>query len=235
MTTRKSAAALSAAEGTRYLNVITQLINSSANTYGKLVAIHGKMSYHMHDTDMMGNLDPIGQQKFLPWHRKYLLKLEQAMQAVDPASFIPYWDWTTQRKVPPWIAGFTPTVKVPGHSQPITVTRNPGVISKLPTPASMHTIMGATDFTSFTAAMEDGPHNSVHMWVNGTISDIMVSPTDPLFWMHHAQIDRLWSLWQTVHPGLGPTLSTASAVLKPWAPTTAASVSSIATLGYSYV
>ena len=34
MTTRKSAAALSAAEGTRYLNVITQLINSSANTYG---------------------------------------------------------------------------------------------------------------------------------------------------------------------------------------------------------
>jgi tyrosinase len=94
--------------------------------------------------------------------------------------------------------------------------------------------MGATDFTSFTSALEDGPHNSVHMWVGGTMSNIMISPTDPLFWMNHAQVDRLWSLWQPAHPGLGPTLSAAIAVLQPWPPATAASVKSIATLGYAY-
>lgn len=31
---------------------------------------------------------------FLPWHREYLYRFEEALQAVDPAVTIPYWDWT---------------------------------------------------------------------------------------------------------------------------------------------
>jgi hypothetical protein len=26
------------------------------------------------------------------------------------------------------------------------------------------------------------------------------SPNDPLFWLHHANVDRLWAIWQTM-PG----------------------------------
>ena len=31
----------------------------------------------------------------------------------------------------------------------------------------------------------------MHNWVGGIMSDIMYSPCDPLFWLHHAFIDRV--------------------------------------------
>ncbi|MGE5347514.1 MAG: tyrosinase family protein, partial [Acidithiobacillales bacterium] len=30
------------------------------------------------------------------------------------------------------------------------------------------------------------------------------SPTDPLFFLHHANIDRIWSEWQKAHPAQAP-------------------------------
>lgn len=30
----------------------------------------------------------------------------------------------------------------------------------------------------------------------GTLGDIYSSPGDPLFWLHYAQVDRLWDKWQ---------------------------------------
>jgi tyrosinase len=41
-------------------------------------------------------------------------------------------------------------------------------------------------------------HNRVHVSVAGGSGQMgnMSSPNDPIFWMHHAQIDRLWCQWQ---------------------------------------
>jgi len=60
-------------------------------------------------------------------------------------------------------------------------------------------------------------HNVVHEWVGGvfyvspgtgelieqrgTMTDLDVSPGDPLFFLHHANIDRVWASWQVDHPG----------------------------------
>jgi hypothetical protein len=44
------------------------------------------MKHNMH-----GSMGPIGVQRFLPWHRVYLFKLEQMLQVFDPEIFIPYW------------------------------------------------------------------------------------------------------------------------------------------------
>ena len=52
---------------------------------------------------------------------------------------------------------------------------------------------------SFRAALEMGPHNHVHMWVGGNMSRA-ASPNDPVFFLHHAMIDRLWAKWQKLHP-----------------------------------
>ena len=30
----------------------------------------------------------------------------------------------------------------------------------------------------------------------------MSSPNDPIFFMHHAQIDGIWAIWQRNHPGV---------------------------------
>ncbi|MEH1130322.1 tyrosinase family protein [Micromonospora sp. CPCC 206061] len=39
-------------------------------------------------------------------------------------------------------------------------------------------------------------HNVVHVWVGGHMGQ-QDSPNDPVFWLHHCNIDRLWSQWQT--------------------------------------
>ena len=54
-------------------------------------------------------------------------------------------------------------------------------------------------------------HNLVHIWVggapiagvtnNGTMTVNSASPNDPAFFFHHANVDRLWALWQRAHPG----------------------------------
>jgi tyrosinase len=228
MAVRKKASAMTVAEQNRFKNVITQLINrpGDPNPYGTLVGRHANHAHNMHP--FMG---PVGLQRFLPWHRVYLLKVERMGQAIDPLFFIPYWNWTTQRVVPPWLATFKPTVKVPGPN--ITVTRNPPRPgTTLPTSAQITAVLARTTFTPFVTDL-DGPHGRVHNWCNGTMSSITNSPVDPLFWLHHAMIDRIWAIWQAAHPGRNPSLTGADRIMDPW-PETEVLVRSIAALGYSY-
>jgi len=51
-----------------------------------------------------------------------------------------------------------------------------------------------SSFQCFAAWLEGRPHGSVHMFVYGSMSD-MFSPDDPLFWLHHCNIDRLYRFW----------------------------------------
>jgi tyrosinase len=99
---RKDQAALSDTEKARFICALDTLIANG--TYGNLVAIHADMSHMMHGT-----------RRFLPWHRVYLVQLEQAIQAIHPDVTIPYWDWTktAEEGIPPWLASFTPTVPMP--------------------------------------------------------------------------------------------------------------------------
>ncbi|MFI8870138.1 MULTISPECIES: tyrosinase family protein [unclassified Streptomyces] len=42
-------------------------------------------------------------------------------------------------------------------------------------------------------------HNRVHRWIGGSMAGA-ASPDDPVFWLHHAFIDLLWTRWQKAHP-----------------------------------
>jgi tyrosinase len=47
--------------------------------------------------------------------------------------------------------------------------------------------------------LESSPHNNIHNAVgggSGFMSELL-APVDPIFWLHHANIDRLWDLWTT--------------------------------------
>jgi tyrosinase len=41
-------------------------------------------------------------------------------------------------------------------------------------------------------------HNAIHVWVNGTLLTA-ASPNDPVFWLHHGNVDRIWVKWQEMH------------------------------------
>ena len=46
------------------------------------------------------------------------------------------------------------------------------------------------------ARMEGRPHGSAHVSFNGPINDISTAPQDPLFFLLHCNVDRLWAKWQ---------------------------------------
>jgi tyrosinase len=63
--------------------------------------------------------------------------------------------------------------------------------------------------------LEGQPHNNVHNCVGGLMED-MLSPIDPIFFMHHSNIDRLWDVWTRKQQKLNlPTLP-AGADLQSW-------------------
>lgn len=42
--------------------------------------------------------------------------------------------------------------------------------------------------------LESQPHDNVHGGIGGFMGQFL-SPVDPIFWMHHANVDRLWTVW----------------------------------------
>jgi tyrosinase len=215
---RKSADALTPQEQQLFKDVITKSI--ADGIYSRLVRIHADMTHDMHTMPGM----PAGTLRFLPWHRLYLIKFEQAMRAFDAGFVVPYWRWMDANSIPSWMTSFKPAGVTDANGNPIPVTRAPGTdpqTPNLPTSQTIQTtVMNKQDYHSFTLALEGakpyGAHNLVHMWLHGTMSNVPAAPADPMFWMHHAEIDRIWAIWAKANPGQIPSLSGASAILDPW-------------------
>jgi tyrosinase len=47
---------------------------------------------------------------------------------------------------------------------------------------------------AFETKFESAPHNPVHNLIGGVMAD-MQSPLDPIFYLHHSNVDRLWHAW----------------------------------------
>jgi tyrosinase len=214
---RKDHRKLTSDEQNRFLNAFTQI--NALGALGPLVDIHSNAVHQMH-----------GNPRFLPWHRIYLLRMEELLMMIDPTVCIPYWKSSEEQAFPSWLLGFTPTVNL--SSGPHTVTRNIGAFAFLPTAASVAAVMGNATFNAFAPTLE-GVHNSGHVWVGGSMLSVPTAPADPVFWMHHAEIDRLWAEWQGSHAGQNPTLSGAAATMDPWSETEV-DTRDIMALGYSY-
>ena len=214
---RKDHRRLTSDEQNRFLNAFTQI--NALGALGPLVDIHSNAVHQMH-----------GNPRFLPWHRIYLLRMEELLMKIDPTVCIPYWKSSEEQAFPSWLLGFTPTINL--ASGPHAVTRNIGAIAFLPTAASVATVMGNATFNAFAPAVE-GVHNSGHVWVGGSMMGVPTAPADPVFWMHHAEIDRLWAEWQPSHAGQNPPLSAAAATMDPWSETEV-DTRDIVALGYSY-
>ena len=56
-------------------------------------------------------------------------------------------------------------------------------------------ILGAQslrDISWFVDSTFETHHGAVHNWVGGVLADLPISPSDPIFFLHHAFIDCLW-------------------------------------------
>ncbi|HJQ34353.1 MAG TPA: tyrosinase family protein [Pyrinomonadaceae bacterium] len=55
--------------------------------------------------------------------------------------------------------------------------------------------MAETDYADGSDGLESTPHDDVHVGVGGLMGVVETAAQDPLFFLHHANIDRLWNLW----------------------------------------
>ncbi|KAK0383140.1 hypothetical protein NLU13_9053 [Sarocladium strictum] len=62
-------------------------------------------------------------------------------------------------------------------------------------PEGVARTLASGNWTHFHAALEGGPHGMIHACLGGEMNPT-TSPNEPLFFLHHAQIDRLWWMWQ---------------------------------------
>ncbi|RPB11325.1 Di-copper centre-containing protein [Morchella conica CCBAS932] len=75
------------------------------------------------------------------------------------------------------------------------------------TPSAMNATMSLPTFDGFRQSLEGllndvdhiGQHGSGHGGTGGTMVDLFSSPGDPLFYLHHGQLDRLWWQWQNMN------------------------------------
>ncbi|MEU6095233.1 tyrosinase family protein [Streptomyces sp. NPDC047079] len=254
MTVRKNQANLTADEKRRLVAAFIQLKRSGR--YDAFVTTHN--AFIMGDTDTgerTGHRSP----SFLPWHRRFLVEFERALQSVDSSVTLPYWDWTTDRTprsslwAPDFLGGTGrsldgrvmdgPFAAFAGN-WPITVRVDSRTYLRrslgggghaLPTRAETDSVLALSTYdTAPWNSASDGfrnhlegwrgvnLHNRVHVWVGGQMAT-GVSPNDPVFWLHHAYIDKLWAQWQRRHPASGylPVGGTPDVVdldepMKPW-------------------
>lgn len=138
--------------------------------------------------------------QFLSWHRGYVYFFERILRKAsgDPSLTLPYWDWTTAPALP---AAFRSPADA---SNPLyDDTRNLNNGAQLPPSVvvdDLNTALAFVDFetpasTGFSPSLEGSPHGSVHVLIGGNMSTILTAANDPIFWMHHCNIDRLLNRW----------------------------------------
>jgi tyrosinase len=188
-------------------------------------------------------------QLFLPWHRAYLYTWEMAMRDRVPGVTLPWWDWTlgpprqnglpsifTDRRgadgQPNPLLGFR--INLPQTRPPIVhnTTRSPGAPDELPTQDKVDECLAATDWGDFNSLLED-VHDQVHGWVSGDMGVIGTAAFDPVFWSHHAMIDRIWSMWQARNGNGNVPADLLDVVLAPFN-MKVSDVLSVNALGYDY-
>lgn len=129
---------------------------------------------------------------FMAWHRGFLYHFEKRLRIVsgDSQLVLPYWDYFTNPVLPAEFtnASSTNPLYVPRVNSNVRQALDLGAFA----PAVTNFPRGATN--AFEALLEDAPHNPVHDIIGGDMTT-MQSPIDPIFWLHHANIDRLWAAW----------------------------------------
>jgi tyrosinase len=239
------------AEQTAFKNAIVRMVEEG--TYLGLTQHHTDMTHNMH-----GSMGEAGLYRFLAWHRRYLVEFERELQRVDailrPTATeklgIPYWRW--QDPIPAWMDGFLPASDPqtglpppPRKDAPPPDKANAADVDTIVNQfALQHTgLAGENDYTRFTYGLEGWgrrpngtrlpAHNHGHAWIGGIMNNTSTSPTDPMFWLHHAEVDRLWEIWRQANPTPGPLLSGSDRTMDPWSESYD-DLLDIAALGYAY-
>lgn len=198
---RKNANTLTPAERDRFVSALARLNNQGVGRFADFRDMHTAVS----------SPQAHGAPGFLPWHRAYLLDLERELQAIDPSVSLPYWrfDQAAPNIFTRDFLGVSNSLGTVQFSptNPLQFWRTDGVqgINRRPffstssAPPGLRTeaqtLALGTLYRLF-RGLEGNPHGSAHTSFGGSISSISTAARDPLFFLLHCNVDRLWAKWQ---------------------------------------
>jgi hypothetical protein len=150
----------------------------------------------------------------MPWHRAFLWKFERELQVYNGNVTLPYWNWAYDSQDPLKSEIFQLQflgLRSPREGDCAWLVKHPTVHclkraynetnfgSFYSWPALLNLLEWNARFSTFSSALEGVPHGNVHVLIGGNGGDMstMHSPNDPIFWLHHAFIDKLWADRQT--------------------------------------
>ncbi len=231
MNTRKNQKDFSQDEWNDLIDAINQThgVSAAIPAYRDFVKVHVR-AMDMHDPDGMSwgvhTMGPNMQgRNFLAWHRQLVWQFEQRLRKIRASITIPYWDALTDRAIPK-------ALNDPKLLKQWSVKRkwNAAELAPKGSEADLYKIR---IFTTFQPAIEGGIHNAVHRAVGGDMVT-SASPSDPIFWLHHADIDRIWATWQKNFPKQSPPNKDETLKPTPLFGIKVSDVLDIDALGYTY-
>jgi tyrosinase len=187
--------------------------------YGTNPDADGQLAAAMWNT-CEAHSNPSHEDFFLPWHRMYLLCFEQIVRDVtgEDGFTLPYWNYTdaSQRALPGEFRKQNDPIWGPLYRP----DRNAGVNTGTPidkvapfSPINL-SAMSSTVYSDnrsdagFCSNVDGTPHGAVHDDVGNFkgMGNVPWAANDPIFWMHHSNIDRIWASWNKAG-GKNPSLT----------------------------
>lgn len=137
---------------------------------------------------------------FFLWHRAYVSSIERLMQdAIKKPEFrLPYWNWYQDPILPAIFRA--PYEDAAGKTENPLYVKDRNAAANQGKPIwnpQIVTNFNNKDFTSFQDSLNGSEHSTIHMAV-GTRTNMGQTTTaarDPIFWLHHTNIDRLLPVW----------------------------------------
>ncbi|KAK7482853.1 hypothetical protein BaRGS_00025886, partial [Batillaria attramentaria] len=162
-----------------------------------------------------------GMATFPHWHRLFVVQVEDELRARGLHFGVPYWDWTRPHaQIPALAADATytdphhpeQTLHNPFYDAAIAfigertqrqvqpeLSQDPAFGDHTDLFDGMLLAFEQTDFCEFEIQFEV-THNAPHFLVGGfeqySLSSLHYSAFDPIFFLHHSNVDRLWAIWQ---------------------------------------
>ena len=212
---RKNANSLTTAERNRLLAAFATLNNAGMGRFADFRNVHSSAG----DPEAHQNAG------FPPWHRAFLLDLERELQQIDPSVALPYWrfdepapnlftrdfmgvtDPSTGRvlfsatnPLQFWatdgVIGIVRRPRFNTQTQRATALQGPVITEPETFLLGLSTTSPPIHRYSRFRRYEGNPHGTAHVSFTGSISQIATAAKDPLFFLLHANVDRLWAKWQ---------------------------------------
>jgi hypothetical protein len=202
----------------RFMKTVNLALEKDKDKMNALMALHATESGQGHGSWHRG---------FGQWHELYLFRWEELLRenTLDKCIVLPYFahhldSSSTSTSFSFWDAYLgDPTIGndfgIYGDgSGGISSTPNPGSTSgqcrsstftytSVPTAADATTLLSDSNLGTFIASLEGNYHVDGHIQLGGGgcwMGSVPTASYDPIFYMHHAFVDRLWCMWKKRYP-----------------------------------